>query len=133
MHLGHHCRASTQFGAYKHLKDALMKLITKRDRIIDGIRNFRSVWGDGSYPADKRGIAVGAELAKLDVDSVSYEKVEALMGNCAWTRLVCDECSSDVYAVVEIGQDVLEIGHDPSGTAQICVSCIKKAASLSAC
>lgn len=103
-----------------------MKLITERDKIREAIVDFRDAYGDGSYPADERGIAVGAELAKLDADSVSVDVVNELIGNGFWTYLQCDECSSYVTAIVELGQEP----DWESNTARICSVCIEKAFSL---
>ena len=103
-----------------------MRLITERDKIKEAITNFRKAWGDGSYPADKRGIAIGSELAALDSDNVAVEKVNELIGNESWTQLKCSDCGGDSTAVIELGQEP----DYESATAWVCFDCIRKAADM---
>lgn len=103
-----------------------MKLITKRDLIKQAIKDFTDVWGDKSYTFDKRGIMVGAELKKLDAETVTVEEVEALIGSNGWTRRSCDECERDVDVVVEVGDHPK---YDNS-VARMCIDCLNKATNL---
>lgn len=103
-----------------------MKVITKQDRIRDAIASFRKMWGNGSYGADQRGVAVGSELGPLNSDKATAEDVNTLIGNASWTRLECDECKKDSEAVIEIGDKP----NYESNTAYICVDCIRDAFEL---
>ena len=104
-----------------------MILITERVKIKEAIVKFRELFGDGSYGGDIRGIAVGAELAKLNPETVSKAEVDALIGNKSWTRAEnCSECGAADVVVVELGE---ELDND-SLTAFVCESCLRKALNL---
>ena len=120
------CTTDTQYVNYTLRSDINMKVITKQDRIRDAIASFRKMWGNGSYGADQRGVAVGFELGLLNADKATAEDVNTLIGNASWTRLECDECKKDSEAVIEIGDKP----NYESNTAYICVDCIRDAFEL---
>ena len=104
-----------------------MKLINERMKIKEAITSFQVAWGSGSYGTDMRGVSVGAELAKLNPETVSKGEVDALIGNKSWTRVEnCSECGAEAVAVVELGE---EPDYD-SMTAFVCESCLRKALDL---
>ena len=104
-----------------------MKLITQRDATKDAIARFRKLWGDGTYPADKRGRQVGRALAALDAETVDRAVVDEIIGNESWARLRCDECDDhDVSAVIEVGGEP----DYESATVRLCFPCVAKCATL---
>lgn len=95
-----------------------MELITRDSRAAGAAE----AWAN-QYPREKRDIfkalvALGAKPKPEDVNKV--------IGNDSWTRVACDECGEEVYAVVQIGQ---EPGYD-SATAEVCLSCLVNAVEL---
>lgn len=103
-----------------------MKLITKRGLIRDAINLFIKLYGDGSHEYDRRGIAVGAELKKLDPDTVSAETVEEIIGNPSWTMCLCAECGQTTDEVVSYGNEK----DDEVQSARLCFRCILQGASI---
>jgi len=69
---------------------------------------------------------VAEALDALNKETASIQDVEAIIGNGSWTRLTCDECSSEVDAVIRMGQEP----DYESSTALLCFSCVKKAAEM---
>lgn len=69
-----------------------------------------------------------AEIGELleDLNKPTPEAVNAIIGNDSWTKLTCDECGSDVDAVVQVGEELYF--YEPR-TASICLTCAKDAVS----
>ena len=104
-----------------------MRLINERVKIKEAIARFQKQFGSGSYKADSRGISVGAELAKLNPETVTKVEVDTLIGTKIWTSVEkCSECGAKDVAVVELGEEP----DYESMTAYICGSCLRKALDL---
>lgn len=103
-----------------------MQIITERDQIKSAIASFIKKWGNGTYPVDKRGIQVGYELSKLNINTCTSEEVDTLIGNNSWTSNICNECGNRV-------KDVVRVGEEPdyeSKTSYLCKDCLTKAYNL---
>lgn len=95
-----------------------MELITRKSRAAGAAE----AWSN-QYPREKRDIFE----ALVDLGpKPNPEDVNKVIGNDSWTRVACDECGEEVYAVVQIGQ---EPDYD-SATAEVCLSCLSKAVDL---
>lgn len=104
-----------------------MKLLNERNQVREVAAKWRSQYGSGSYGADKRVRAVGAELAALDVETASAAEVAEIVGNNVWVRMqTCGECSVETWNIVEIG----EVPNYESATAYVCRDCLLAALKL---
>lgn len=98
---------------------------TERDSIKSAINSFINKYGKKSSSSDKRGINVGEELSKLNVETCTANEVNNLIGS-DWTTLTCDQCKEKVKSVVCVGEEP----EYESKTAYICEDCLKKALAL---
>jgi len=103
-----------------------MELITERSLI----KTVAERW-DAHYGPEFRAIAgvssktISEKLHALNLSKVSAATVNKIIGNDAWTRLVCDECLTPVTKVAVLY-------HPGDGTAafEICESCATKVKTL---
>lgn len=101
-----------------------MLIITTRDRIREVAKRWGQAYGKGQYGQDK--METLSKLSLLDLETVSAEKVDEIIGNKSWTSQRCDECDEYVHSVVRLG---MEPDYD-SNTAYVCFDCLSKAAAL---
>jgi hypothetical protein len=103
-------------------EDAMIR-ITVRDKI----KGVVAAW-ERAYPGINTPMRQGilTELKSLDLSKASAKEVTAIIGNPSWVTLTCDDCRKDVDAVVQAGE---EPEYD-SGTANLCVDCLRKALAL---
>jgi hypothetical protein len=97
-----------------------MKLYTTRSMIRTVLKRWRHQYPKGS---EARFLAVEDKLAALDVETVTANEIERIIGNDSWTDIHCDECDTYVPAAMELGQ---EPGYQ-SNTAMVCLPCLRKA------
>lgn len=104
-----------------------MKLLDERAQVRSVAGRFRDLFGDGSYPADKRGRQVGLELSQLDAETATAADVAEIIGNSSWVMpTACSECRTETWQIVEVGE---EDDHE-SATAWLCADCLRKALAL---
>lgn len=101
-----------------------MRIITTRSLI----REVADRWAFQYPPSVCRGnhpdkFETYKKLLILDKETATPQDLVDIIGNSSWTSLQCDECSQDVEAVIELGE---EPGWE-SRTARICPSCMRKA------
>jgi len=106
-----------------------MKVITKRDMIREVAKAWRACYGltpgrPISYGKDRA--AILTQLEALDMETCTEEDVSRITGNELWIRLTCDECGSEVSAVIEIGE---EYDYE-SDKAHLCFQCVAIARDL---
>ncbi len=99
-----------------------MKLITRQTRANDAYILWRDRCTESL--ADEY-IDKQKAISSLGED-LSPDNIDRIMGDKTWTETVCDECKSNNYDVVELGD---EHGYD-SNTANICKLCLAKALSM---
>ncbi len=95
-------------------------LITQRMVIRELAKRWRKQYPNGGYHDFKH---VQGELDKLDLETVSAQEVNRLIGNDSWTSLTCDACDKEVLAVVQVGQEP----DYESRTASLCAECLGRA------
>jgi len=101
-----------------------MEIITKR-QVIQGVQerwNRQYSRMRSNHPL----INVGPQLESLNLDIVSADDVNKIIGNNSWTALSCDECKKDVEAIIVVGEEP----DYESSTARVCFDCIRKAAAM---
>ena len=103
-----------------------MRVITKRDMIREVAKAWRACYGlrlgrVSHYGKDPSTIL--AKLEALDLETCTEEDVSRITGNELWIRLTCDECGSEVSAVIEIGE---EYDYE-SKKSHLCTECVEKA------
>ncbi len=104
-----------------------MELLNERNQVRTVARKWHAQYGAGTYSGDKRGRAVGAELAALDVEKASAAEVAEIIGNDSWVaKDSCDECGAETWDAVQLG----ETPDYGSSTAVICADCLKAALRL---
>ena len=106
-----------------------MRRIDERQQVRDAIVSFVRRHGDGTYRMDKRGIAVGAALKRLNPDTATAKDVNDLIGNTSWVcPRACNECGEETWSIVEFGEEQ----DYESNTARVCGECLSKGAELAA-
>lgn len=97
------------------------RLITRKQVAREVKDRFRAQYGPAFrvYPFGDSA-AIYEDLVALG-DDPSIEDVEALCKG--WTRVKCDECGQDVYAVVQLGEQP----DNESSTASVCGKCLLEA------
>lgn len=103
-----------------------MKFITQRMMILGVVDQWRTTYPPGrhGYGLDKD--MIYARLTALDLETVSAEQVNAIIGNDSWTATRCDECGNTVACVVRVGAEP----DYESATASLCEACVKAALAL---
>ena len=101
-----------------------MKLITERDLI----RGIADAWGRQYQEAtgDKYRDFIKKKLAAMNLESATVDEVAVIIGNHAWTRIVCDICNSSVPLAVEVGE---EFDYEKQ-TSYLCATCLTAAYAL---
>ncbi len=100
----------------------MSKLLTERQQI----RDVLAAW-NVQYPGgDPWGTA--SDLAKLDLETASANRIAAIIGNDSWVApKCCDECGSGP------SWNMIRVGEEPSydsSTAILCFDCLRKAVAL---
>ena len=102
-----------------------MRVITKSWLIADVANQWKNQYftrGRGwlTYRGEAR---VTWQRLKELPPTATEDDVAAIIGNRSWTRSECDECGEDVQILVQLGEEP----NWESATAEICVSCLRKA------
>lgn len=104
-----------------------MELLNERNQVRTVAERWRAHYGEGTYGADKRGRAVGRELAALDPETATAEQVAEIIGNRSWVgQNTCHECGAQTWSAVQLGEPP---GYE-SRTATICANCLLSALAL---
>ena len=97
-----------------------MKIITKRMKIRETIDTWVND-GSGFNPIAK------SRVLALNPDTASEKDIVDILGNTAWTEIICDECGEDVTFAVGIGDDA-EGFDEPA--CWLCLMCARKSVGL---
>ena len=98
-----------------------MELITERSQIKSVAERWDAVYGPEFRPVvSGSSKEKSAKLHALDLNKVSANTVNKIIGNDSWTVLVCSECDAKVKKVVVF------YGSDGDHVHQICEPCATK-------
>jgi hypothetical protein len=98
--------------------------ITTRDMIRTVAERWWCIYNQ--HPPESIPHLIGLQLEALDRETATRADIKAIVGNDQWTRLLCSQCGQDTDAVIVVGQE-----QDwESRTAELCASCMHKAAKL---
>lgn len=97
-----------------------VRIVTYRDRIRTVARRYKRQM---RYSLDSKdpGISrIYRELKEMNVETVSKETVDSILGNSSWTDLYCSHCFELQEKVIKFEGCYL----------QFCAKCLRKATSL---
>jgi len=98
-----------------------MELRTERARIKEVAEMWDAVYGPAFRPTNNGSSKeISVTLHALNLNKVSANTVNKIIGNDRWTVLICHECA------VEVKKVVVFYGPDGDRAYQICESCAKK-------
>lgn len=102
-----------------------MRLIKRKELVRGVIDNWRAAYYNGRNGTWKHGDDKRVIYEKLVAlgPSASADEVDAAIGNGSWTSCRCDECDTEVEAVIQVGQEP----DYESATAKLCLDCVKNA------
>lgn len=107
-----------------------MKLLTKAEVLSSVASSWKQQYcrPDGTWEDISKGSseAIYKKLISLQQPETKESAIDEIIGNKSWTRLVCNECESEVDAVVQLG----EASDYESHTVNVCVACLYKAINL---
>jgi predicted nucleic-acid-binding Zn-ribbon protein len=100
-----------------------MRLITRQILANTAAQRWRNQFRSASHFQDK---LQKLESLKPVGDNLDPDAIDCVIGNKAWTEVLCDECGCTPLYAVEIGEAM-----DPTNTIpDICLDCLKKAVAL---
>lgn len=77
------------------------------------------VRGEWHFAGGKSGQVIYDKLRALNTMTATHADVEAIIGNCSWTKQFCHECS-------DYKQPCISLGYADS-SATVCLKCLRKA------
>ncbi len=102
------------------------RVVTQRDTIMSIIDRYEYQYGeeptlifaDGSAAKD-----VLEKLRGLNLKTVSFDEITAIVGNDSWTALTCDNCKTrGVSAVIDVGDYPADY---ETHSARLCKRCVR--------
>ena len=98
-----------------------MELITERSLIKEVAEMWDAVYGPAFRPTNNGSSKeISVTLHALNLNKVSANTVNKIIGNDTWTVLICHECA------VEVKKVVVFYNGDGDRAYQICESCATK-------
>lgn len=107
-----------------------MQLITNRDRIVNIVNRFKTLYNNvlnnESWIPGKTHAELLNELEGLDLNTVSEDQIISILGNDLWVKTLCNVCNTYQKAVISLNDNF-----DFAETVTyICPTCLKKASNL---
>ena len=78
-----------------------IEIIKKADIVRSAPECFRAQCAH--WPHDTDRMAITEKLLALDLDTITAEQVDGIIGNTSWTKNKCDECDQDCEVLARFG------------------------------
>tara|TARA_R100000365_G_C2747338_1_gene77159 strand:+ start:4411 stop:4752 length:342 start_codon:yes stop_codon:yes gene_type:complete len=98
-----------------------IEIIKKADIVRSAPECFRAQCAH--WPHDTDRMAITEKLLALDLDTITAEQVDGIIGNTSWTKNKCDECDQDCEVLARFGP---EPDYDVRWF-DVCLSCLTQA------